>query len=174
MSIQLIQQYYNNVDQLIRYGGTRNEMSLRKAFKELLDHYARSKNLLLVPEVGVPGRRGRTVHPDGTLKDALRQDWSYWESRDERDTLEEDRLPGASQEKTEVPEGPKGRQGTQRPPAAAHGRCSYVRPHYDGQPGKESLLREEGQAQKAERLSAGIRQLLRDPEGRGEINRKTP
>src|SRR5512139_3931273 len=77
MSIQLIQQYYNNVDKLIRYGGTRNEMSLRKAFQELLDHYARSKNLLLVPEVGVMGRRGRTVHPDGTLKDALRQDWGY-------------------------------------------------------------------------------------------------
>ncbi len=90
MSIQLIQQYYNHVDQLIRYGGTRNEMSLRKAFQELLDHYARSKNLLLVPEVGVMGRRGRTVHPDGTLKDALRQDWGYWESKDEKDTLEDE------------------------------------------------------------------------------------
>src|SRR6266540_2034067 len=52
MSIQLIQQYYSNVERLIRYGGTRNESSLRKAFQELLDHYARSKNLLLVPEVG--------------------------------------------------------------------------------------------------------------------------
>jgi hypothetical protein len=36
------------------------------------------------------GRRGRTVHPDGTLKDALRQDWGYWESKDERDTLEDE------------------------------------------------------------------------------------
>ena len=90
MSIQLIQQYYNNVDKLIRYGGTRNEMSLRKAFQELLDHYARSKNLVLVPEVGVLGKRGRTVHPDGTLKDALRQDWGYWESKDEKDTLEDE------------------------------------------------------------------------------------
>jgi hypothetical protein len=35
-----------------------------KAFQELLDHYARSKNLLLVPEVGVAGKR-RTVYPDG-------------------------------------------------------------------------------------------------------------
>src|SRR5215212_6614290 len=87
MSIQLIQQYYSNVEKLIRYGGTRNETSLRKAFQELLDHYARSKNLLLVPEVGVMGKRGRTVHPDGTLKDALRQDWGYWESKDEKDTL---------------------------------------------------------------------------------------
>ncbi len=90
MSIPLIQQYYNNVDKLIRYSGTRNETSLRKAFQELLDHYARSKNLLLVPEVGVTGKRGRTVHPDGTLKDALRQDWGYWESKDEKDTLEDE------------------------------------------------------------------------------------
>jgi hypothetical protein len=90
MSIQLIQQYYNNVDKLIRYGGTRNEMSIRKAFQELLDHYARSKNLVLVPEVGLLGKRGRTVRPDGTLKDALRQDWGYWESKDEKDTLEDE------------------------------------------------------------------------------------
>lgn len=75
MSIPLIQQYYNNVDKLIRYGGTRNETSLRKAFQELLDHYARSKNLLLVPEVGVTGKRGRTVHPDGTLKDSHCSSW---------------------------------------------------------------------------------------------------
>ncbi len=90
MSIQLIQQYYSNVEKLIRYGGTRNESSLRKAFQELLDHYARSKNLVLVPEVGVLGRKGRTVIPDGTLKDALRQDWGFWESKDEKDTLEDE------------------------------------------------------------------------------------
>ena len=52
MSIQLIQQYYSNVERLIRYGGTRNESSLRKAFQELLDHYARSKNLVLVQGSG--------------------------------------------------------------------------------------------------------------------------
>ena len=90
MSIQLIQQYYSSVDKLIRYGGTRNESSLRKAFQELLDHYARSKNLVLVPEVGVMGRKGHTVIPDGTLKDALRQDWGFWESKDEKDTLEDE------------------------------------------------------------------------------------
>ena len=36
MSIQLINQYYSNVERLIRYGGTRNESSLRKAFQDLL------------------------------------------------------------------------------------------------------------------------------------------
>lgn len=90
MSIQLIQQYYANVDKLIRYGGSRNESTVRKAFQELLDHYARSKNLLLVPEVEYSTKTGRKVYPDGTLKDALRQDWGYWESKDEKDTLEDE------------------------------------------------------------------------------------
>jgi hypothetical protein len=87
MSIQLIQQYYTKVEQMIRYGGTRNESTLRKPFQDLLEQYARSKNLLLVPEVEYITRAGRKVYPDGTLKDALRQDWGFWESKDEKDDL---------------------------------------------------------------------------------------
>ena len=34
MSVQLIQQYYAKVEQMIRYGGTRNETTLRKPFKD--------------------------------------------------------------------------------------------------------------------------------------------
>ncbi len=88
MSIQLIQQYYAKVEQIIRYSGVRNESSLRKPFQDLLEQYARSKKLVLVAEVGVPGTKGKTVYPDATLKDALRQDWGYWESKDEKDDLE--------------------------------------------------------------------------------------
>ena len=51
MSIQLIQKYYADVDKIIRYGGPRNESSLRKLFQDLLEQYARSKNLMLVAEV---------------------------------------------------------------------------------------------------------------------------
>jgi predicted helicase len=87
MSIQLIQQYYAKVEQMIRYGGTRNESTLRKPFQDLLEQYARSKNLVLVPEVEYVTRTGRKVYPDGTLKDALRQDWGFWESKDEKDDL---------------------------------------------------------------------------------------
>ncbi len=35
MSIQLIQNYYSKVEQIIRYGGSRNESSLRKPFQDL-------------------------------------------------------------------------------------------------------------------------------------------
>jgi predicted helicase len=90
MSIHLIRQYYSDVERLIRYGGSYNESSLRNAFQKLLEHYARSKNLVLVPEIAMQGRRGHTIIPDGTLKDALRQDWGYWESKDEKDTLEDE------------------------------------------------------------------------------------
>jgi predicted helicase len=87
MSIRLIQQYRAKVEKIIRYGGSRNEGALRKSFQDLLESYAQSKNLLLVPEVEVRTREGRRVVPDGTLKDALRQDWGYWESKDEKDDL---------------------------------------------------------------------------------------
>ena len=92
MSIQLIQQYYTKVEKLIQYGGTRNESTLRKAFQDLLEQYARSKNLLLVPEAEYTTKKGYKVYPDGTLKDALRQDWGYWESKDEKDNLTQEIL----------------------------------------------------------------------------------
>ena len=88
MSTQLIQQYYARVEKFIRYGGSRNETSIRKAFQDLLEQYARGKNLLLVPEIEFRTPRGHKVYPDGTLKDALRQDWGYWESKDEKDDLD--------------------------------------------------------------------------------------
>ena len=50
MSIQLIQQYYAKVEQIIRYSGVRNESSLRKPFQDLVEQYTRSKNLVLVAE----------------------------------------------------------------------------------------------------------------------------
>jgi len=65
-------------------------MVLRKAFLELLDDYARSKNLVLVPEIEYITPRGYTVYPDGTLKDALRQSWGFWESKDEKDYLDDE------------------------------------------------------------------------------------
>ena len=88
MSTHLIQQYYSRVDQIIRYSGVRNEQSLRKPFQDLLEQYARSKNLMLVAEVDMRSKRGTHIRPDGVLKDALRQDWGYWESKDEKDDLE--------------------------------------------------------------------------------------
>lgn len=90
MSKRQIQRYRAKVEELIQYGGSRNEMVLRKAFLELLDSYARGKNLVLIPELDFVTKRGYTVYPDGTLKDALRQNRGFWESKDEKDNLEDE------------------------------------------------------------------------------------
>jgi hypothetical protein len=53
MSIQFIKQYYTKREKLIQFGGSRNELSIRDGFKDLLNHYAEKKNLLLVPELSI-------------------------------------------------------------------------------------------------------------------------
>jgi predicted helicase len=88
MSVQLIQQYHTKVERIIRYGGSRNESALRQPFLELLAHYARRRDLEMIAELDYRTQYGTLVYPDGTLKDALRQDWGYWESKDAQDDLE--------------------------------------------------------------------------------------
>lgn len=88
MSLQLISQYQAKLERLVSYGGSRNETSVRAAFQELLDRYAASKNLALVTELEYGTRLNTTVRPDGTLKNAVRQDVGYWESKDEHDDLD--------------------------------------------------------------------------------------
>ncbi|MBD3290784.1 hypothetical protein GF337_18400 [candidate division KSB1 bacterium] len=62
-------------------------MSIRNAFYVLLNEYAKQKDLVLVAEVTVKTKEGKNVMPDGTLKDMLRQDWGYWESKDVENKL---------------------------------------------------------------------------------------
>jgi predicted helicase len=45
---------------------------------------------MMVAEVSIKTPCGKTITPDGTLKDSLRQDWGYWESKDEADDLNEE------------------------------------------------------------------------------------
>ncbi|MCF3591507.1 N-6 DNA methylase [Planktothrix agardhii 1029] len=88
MSKLLISQYYNKVDQIIQYGGSRKETSIRGAFHNLLNEYCRSKDFLLITELEYKTKKGKTVIPDGTIKDALRLDYGYWESKDQYDNLD--------------------------------------------------------------------------------------
>ncbi len=89
MSLQLINQYRSKVERYIQYGGSRNEQSLRNAFYQLLEGYARTQSLELIAELEYRAG-GVAVYPDGTLKDALRQDRGYWESKDQYDDLYEE------------------------------------------------------------------------------------
>ena len=90
MSLQSIHKYYNEVERIIRFGGTRKESAVRTAFITLINEYARSKELMLVTEVSIKTAKGKTISPDGTLKDAMCQAWGYWESKDEDDDLDQE------------------------------------------------------------------------------------
>ncbi|MEZ4528950.1 MAG: type ISP restriction/modification enzyme [Desulfobacterales bacterium] len=90
MSNLLIGQYYSKVEKIIQYGGSRRESALRSAFRDLINAYCESKNLLLINELEMKTPFGTTVIPDGTVKDGLRMDWGYWESKDQYDNLEKE------------------------------------------------------------------------------------
>ena len=90
MSQLLINQYYTEVERIIQYGGSRNESSIRFAFQKLLSEYCKSRDFVLVPELDYKTKTGKKVTPDGTVKDALRLDWGFWESKDEYDILDEE------------------------------------------------------------------------------------
>ena len=86
-----IHTYRSEVDQIIRYGGDRKETSIRRAVFNLINAYARPRNLLLVEELAYFNpRRKKSVTPDGTLKNILRLDYGFWESKDTDDVLTEE------------------------------------------------------------------------------------
>jgi predicted helicase len=90
MSKQLIHQYYTKLERIIQYGGSRNETAIRSALYSLINEYANKKNLELVTEIPIKGTKGTNVFPDGVLKNALRLDFGYWESKDESDDIEDE------------------------------------------------------------------------------------
>ena len=78
-----IANYTSERDELIRIGGTNNELNIRPAFQNLLSEYAKKHKLTLVPELPYNG-----VIPDGTIKDSLRMPHGYWEAKDTNDNLD--------------------------------------------------------------------------------------
>ena len=90
MSTHSIHLYRAEVEKIIRFGGAKKETAIRTAFYNLLNDYAKQRGLAMVAELSIKTAGGKTVTPDGTLKDSLRQDWGYWESKDEADNLDEE------------------------------------------------------------------------------------
>lgn len=90
MSRLLVSQYHAEVEKIIQYGGSRKETSIRVAFQNLLNEYCKAKEFQLIPELDYKTRSGKILYPDGTVKDALRLDWGYWESKDQYDNLDQE------------------------------------------------------------------------------------
>ncbi len=87
-SIASIQAYRSEVDRIIRFGGSTKESAIRVAVYNLINAYARPRDLLLVAEMDYYNpRRQKKVTPDGTLKNILRLDYGFWESKDTDDDL---------------------------------------------------------------------------------------
>jgi hypothetical protein len=80
MSQVLIQQYLNQqLQDLRKVSGTHRESVVREAFKDLLKGWARSRDLIFVPEyeIATPAKDRRYV--DGALVHTLRMPFGYSE-----------------------------------------------------------------------------------------------
>ena len=88
MSKVLIGQYLNELAQLRQVSGSSRESVVSEAFKDLLKGYARSHDLVFIPqfEIESPAKERRYV--DGALLHALRLPFGYWEAKDAQDDLE--------------------------------------------------------------------------------------
>ena len=86
-----IERYRAELAELIEFGGSDNEQSIRAAFQGCLAAYCRDhrERLLLVPELAVGSSLTETgIRPDRTVKDALRMARGYWEAKDTHDDLD--------------------------------------------------------------------------------------
>jgi len=81
MSIPLIHKYYKEVDELVQYGGSNTEAVVSHKFGDLIDGYCQKRGLKLVPQLDYKTKAGKLIRPDGTVKNALRIDYGYWESK---------------------------------------------------------------------------------------------
>jgi predicted helicase len=88
MSKFLVTQYQNEVEKIIQYGGSKKETSIRFAFQNLLNEYCKPKDFLLIAELDYKTKSGKTIRPDGTVKDAIRLDYGFWESKDQYDNID--------------------------------------------------------------------------------------
>ena len=81
-----IDSYYEQLRELIEFGGVTNEENIRLAFLNCLSDYCKehSERFVLVPEL----RSDRSNKPDGTVRDSLRMTRGLWEAKDTHDDLD--------------------------------------------------------------------------------------
>ena len=81
-----IERYRAELERIIAFGGSDNELTIKPAFRNCLSAYCREhrEKLALVDELAARGG----IVPDGTVKDSLRMARGYWEAKDTRDDLD--------------------------------------------------------------------------------------
>ena len=90
MSQVLIHKYLNQLRDLQKVSGTNRESVVREAFKDLLKDWARTHDLVFIPEyeITTPAKDRRYV--DGALLYTLRVPFGYWEAKDSNDNLDQE------------------------------------------------------------------------------------
>ena len=78
MSQVLIQQYLSQIQDLRKVSGTHRESVVRAAFKDLLKGWARSHDLVFVPEYEIETKTKDRRYVDGALRYELRMPFGYW------------------------------------------------------------------------------------------------
>ena len=81
-----IERYRADLERIIAFGGSTNELTIKPAFRKCLVAYCHDhrERLMLVDELAARGG----VRPDGTVKDSLRMARGYWEAKDTKDDLD--------------------------------------------------------------------------------------
>lgn len=75
---------------LRRASGSTREGVVSEAFKDLLKGYAKSHDLIFIPQYELPKQDGKPRWVDGALVYDLRVPFGYWEAKDEEDDLEKE------------------------------------------------------------------------------------
>ena len=88
MSKLLIGQYLNDLARLRQVSGTHRESVVSEAFKDLLKGYARSHDLVFIPQYQFKTAANDLRTVNGALLHALRMPFGYWEAKDEKDDLD--------------------------------------------------------------------------------------
>ena len=81
-----IERYRADLERIIAFGGSDNELTIKPAFRNCLSAYCREhrEKLALVDELAARGG----IVPDGTVNDSLRMPRGYWEAKDTHDDLD--------------------------------------------------------------------------------------
>ncbi|MEO8713098.1 MAG: N-6 DNA methylase, partial [Parafilimonas sp.] len=90
MSKPLIQQYYNQLERSFDFSKSKNEETIKSYFWMLLNDYAHRQNYEVVREVTTMGTKGVKVRPDGILKNLWGIEIGLWESKDEKDDIDDE------------------------------------------------------------------------------------
>lgn len=88
MSQLIIQQYLNELSDLRKASGSSREGIVSEAFKDLLKGFAKSHDLIFLPQYELPRQDGARRIVDGALVYDLRVPFGYWEAKDEEDDLD--------------------------------------------------------------------------------------